>query len=168
VKNKPSGNNGTARSGKPDPDRKLGDRLYHAVGAAMHMAQALELNVIMLITIVNRYFGDNIDRTPYVVGNDKRTLGALIKAIQKHGTLNDAGVQALRKSLDSRNYIAHEFLIRHTSAFVDTDRCNEAVAVCKGHTDTIAAGTALTSRLVKAFYADLKLTGAEILVHQDI
>src|SRR5262245_47476411 len=88
------------------------DTLYREVGAAIHLAQTLEFNVSTLISIFNRHYGTHIDGAPLVVGNDKRTLGQLIKAIQQRAKLDEESIKALGESLESRNYLAHEFFIR--------------------------------------------------------
>lgn len=144
------------------------DILYRDVGAAIHLAQALELNISTLISIMNRHYSDHLDQTPFVVGNDKRTLGRLIKAIQKRATMDDAGAEALGKALKSRNYLAHEFFTRSTGAFEDNELCVKAIALCEKHAKQVAIGTAISSAFVQSFCEALKIPQSDVLIRQDI
>lgn len=88
------------------------DALYREVGEALHLAQTLEFNISTLITIMNRHYHADIEPAPLVVGDDRRTLGQLIREVQKRASLDQAGVDALAEALDARNYVAHQFFIR--------------------------------------------------------
>ena len=144
------------------------DNLYREVGEALHLAQTLEFNISTLISIMNRHYQAHIEGAPLIVGNDRRTLGQLIREIQKHAKLDQAGIDALSEALEARNYVAHNFFIRTIAAFTDSERCNEAITALKKRAKQIAVGTAITSGFVQGFCQALNIKQSDVLIEQDI
>lgn len=144
------------------------DSLYREVGEAIHLAQTLEFNISALISIMNRHYGAHIEDAPLIVGGDTRTLGQLIREIQKRATLDQAGIDALSEALEARNYVAHHFFIRNIGAFTDSGLCSEAIAGLKKRAKQIAVGAAITSAFVQGFCKALNIKESDVLVEQDI
>jgi hypothetical protein len=144
------------------------DRLYREVGEAVHLAQTLEFNLAALISILNRHYQTHIEAGPLIVGEDKRTLGQLIREIQKRGKLDQAGIDAFSAALEARNYVTHHFFIRNIEAFADNDRRTEAIANLTAHAKQIALGAAMTSGFVQGFCKALNISPSEVLIEQDI
>lgn len=144
------------------------DSLYREVGEALHLAQTLEFNISTLISIMNRHYQAHIEGAPLIVGDDKRTLGQLIREIQKRAKIDQGGIDALSEALEARNYVAHHFFIRNIAAFTDSGLCGEAIAALKKRAKQIAIGTAITSAFVQGFCEALNIKQSDVLIEQDI
>ena len=144
------------------------DVIYREVGEAMHLAQTLEFNISALITIMNLHYKAEIKTAPLIVGDEKRTLGQLIREIRKQASLDQAGAEALSEALDARNYLAHQFFIRNIAAFSDEDICREAIKSLNVRAKQIAIGAAISSAFVQGFCEALKIKPSDVLVRQDI
>jgi len=144
------------------------DALYREVGEALHLAQTLEFNISALITIVNQHYKAGIKVAPLVVGDDKRTLGQLIREVQKRASLDQAGAEALAEALEARNYVAHQFFIRNIAAFSNEATCGEAIKSLRARAKQIAIGTAISSAFVQGFCEALKIKQSDVLIRQDI
>lgn len=143
------------------------DALYREVGAALHLAQALEFNLSALTSILNKHFNAKIDGRPLIVVEDKRTLGQLIRELRRVATLDKPGVNALSQALEARNYVTHHFFIRNIEAFSSEALCSQAIAMLKIRAKEIAVGTAISSAFVQGFCEALKIKQSDILVRQD-
>lgn len=143
------------------------DSLYREVGEALHLAQTLEFNIAALISIMNEHFNARISGEPLIVGEDKRTLGQLIRELQKRATLDQPGIDALSEALDARNYVTHHFFIRNVGAFSDERLCVEAVGALKARAKQIAIGAAISSAFVQGFCEALQIKQSDVLVRQD-
>ena len=144
------------------------NNLYREVGEALHLAQTLEFNISALISIMNRHYQARIEGAPLIMGNDRRTLGQLIREIQKHAKLDQVGMDALSEALEARNYVAHHFFIRNIAAFTDSGLCNEAITALKKRAKQIAIGTAITSSFVLGLCETLNIKQSDVLIEQDI
>jgi len=144
------------------------DSLYREVGEALHLAQTLEFNISTLISIMNRRFQAHIEAAPLIVGDDKRTLGQLIREIQKRAKIDQGAIDALSEALEARNYVAHHFFIRNIAAFTDSGQCSETIASLKKRAKQIAIGTAITSAFVQGFCEALNIKQSDVLIEQDI
>lgn len=144
------------------------DSLYREVGEALHLAQTLEFNISTLISIMNRHYQAHIEGAPLIVGDDKRTLGQLIREIQKRAEIEQAAIDALSEALEARNYIAHHFFVRNIAAFTDSSQCIEAIAALRKRAKQIAIGTAITSAFLQGFCKALNIKQSDVLIEQDI
>lgn len=142
--------------------------LYRQAGEALHLAQALELNIRVLISLLNSNFGTDLDQDGLILRDDKKTLGRLITELKKHASLDDEGSKALETALEKRNYIAHEFFNRNVSAFSDKEAYKQSLRNLTADTKTIAIATAITQAFMQGFCEALKVDINEILVKQRI
>jgi len=117
---------------------------------------------------MNRHYQAAIEPAPLVVGEDKRTLGQLIREVQRRASLDQVGADALAEALDARNYVAHQFFIRNISAFSDEEICREAIESLKARAKQIAIGAAISSAFVQGFCEALKIEQSDVLIRQDI
>ena len=131
------------------------------------MAQVLELQVSVLISVFKDQFNVEIDLEKLILREDKKTLGILIGELKKHANLDEAGSRILREALMQRNYIAHHFFNRNVYAFADEDTFELAMGKLKEDTKTIGIATCMTQGFVEGFCQALKLTKNDILIRQD-
>jgi hypothetical protein len=142
-------------------------RLYREVGEAIFLAQALELNISALISILNQKFHAGIDARQIILADNRRALGQLIREMKKHGDLNQEAADTLSKALEARNYVAHHFFTRNIEAFRNEVACASALELLDKRTKQIAAATAVTGGFVQAFCQAFKIKLSDVLVRQD-
>ena len=140
------------------------DELYRQAGEALHLGQVLELQIRVLISILNNEFGTDLNQDGLILSDDKKTLGRLITELKKHGSLDNAGSEALKKALSKRNYIAHDFFNKNIDAFSNEEAYKKTLSSLKEDTKTIAIATAITSAFVGGFCETLKIDTNEILI----
>ena len=144
------------------------DEMYRQVGEALHLGQALELHIHVLISVLNDNFGSDIDRNGLIVKDDKKTLGRLIDELKKHASLDDAGSKALKLALEKRNYIAHNFFNKNINAFSNQEVYEKTIIQLKADTKTIAIATAITQAFMLGFCEALKIDINDIHIKQSI
>ena len=144
------------------------DRLYRQVGEAIHLAQALELSISLLISILNRQFLAGIDERQLILADDRKTLGQLIREMKKHGDLNQEAADTLSEALEARNYVAHQFFNRNVEAFKSEAGCIAALEHLDKQTKKIAAATAVAGGFVQALCQTFNIKPSDVLVRQDI
>ena len=148
-----------------DPSR---DVLYRTAGEALHVGQVLEINVRSLIAILNRGSGTDLDADALILAEDKKTLGRLIEKLRPMGQFCSDTETALTIALAARNYIAHDFFIRHNDAFSSDDVMQKAVASLKERKREILIATAITSGFVQGFCQAFNIQLSDVLIRQDI
>jgi hypothetical protein len=141
------------------------DRLYREVGEAIQVAQMLEASLRALVTVLNRRFDAHIDEQQIILAEDRHTLGRLIEQFKTQAELNDDFVSLLAEALEARNYIAHEFFIRHLSALSDEAAYVPALRILDERTKKIVAAAGVVSGFAKKF---AERFGADVVIRQDI
>lgn len=144
------------------------NRLYGKVGEAIHLAQTLELSIAALVSVLNRQFNSRIDEQQIILGNDRRTLGQLIREMKKHGDFNREATETLSKALEARNYVAHHFFNRNVEALRSEAGCTLSLALLDKRTKQIAAATAVMGGFVQCFCQTFKIKLSDLLVRQEI
>ncbi len=144
------------------------DEMYRQVGEALHLGQALELHIHVLISVLNDNFGSDIEQNGLIVKDDKNTLGRLINELKKHASLDDAGIKALKLALEKRNYIAHNFFNKNINAFSNQEVYEKTMIQLKADTKTIAIATAITQSFMMGFCEALKIDINDIHIKQSI
>lgn len=142
--------------------------LYQKVGEALHLGQALELQVRVLISILNDNFDSDIGINGLVLEEDKRTLGRLIKELKKHSSIDDAGCDVLKVALRKRNYIAHDFFNKNVFAFSDNDFQHQVLEKLEEDTKDIATATAMIQGFLEGFCNVLNIDINGVLIEQSI
>ena len=148
-----------------EPSRDL---IYKTAGEAVHVGQVLEINVRSLISILNKYASAEIDADAIVLSEDKRTLGRLIEKLRPLAQFCSETEAALSTALAARNYVAHEFFIRHNDAFSNAEAMQEALASLHAREREILIATAITSAFVKGFCQAFNIELSDVLIRQDI
>ncbi len=151
-----------------DANRMNKDEMYRQVGEALHLGQALELHIHILISLLNDNFGSDIDQNGLIVKEDKKTLGRLIHELKKYTSLDDAGSEALKDALEKRNYIAHEFFNKNLNAFSNTEEYEKTMIRLIADKKTIAIATAITQGFMMGFCEALKIDVNDIHIKQGI
>ena len=139
--------------------------LFKGVGEAVYLAQVLELNLSVLISILADQFSVSLD-AQLILHDDKRTLGQLIAALKKHGHLDDHGSLILGNALEKRNYITHEFFNRNAYALTDEESYQVAMDQLAADKHTIALATAIVLGFVQGFCKEFYIELLDILVRQ--
>ena len=144
------------------------DVLYKTAGEALHVGQVLEINVRSLIIILNRQTDADIDADKIFLAEDKKTLGRLIEKLRLLAKSCSDTEVALSTALAARNYIAHDFFIRHNDAFTCDNAMEQALATLKEREKEILIATAITSAFVQGFCQAFKMQLSDVLIRQDI
>ncbi len=142
--------------------------MYRQVGEALHLGQVLEIQIHALISLLNKNFGSDINQTGLILFEDKKTLGSLIQELKKHSNLDDKGSQALKKALEKRNYIAHEFFNKNINAFSNDEAYKNTMIKLVADTKTIAIATAMTQAFMCGFSEALNIDINDIHIKQSI
>ena len=121
-----------------------------------------------MITILNERLDTNIAADSLIIGDDRRTLGELIKKLRRHVTLNEDAADMLAAAIEARNHVSHQFFIRSLDAFSDDEACQTAMRVLDKKTKQILIAAGITGELVKGFCETFKINRASFLVRQDI
>jgi len=148
-----------------EPSRDL---IYKTAGEALHAGQVLEINVRSLISILNRHASAEIDADAIVLSEDRRTLGRLIEKLRPLAQFCADAEAALSAALAARNYVAHEFFIRHNDAFSREEAMQEALASLHAREKEILVATAITSAFVQGFCQAFNVELSDVLIRQDI
>ena len=142
--------------------------LYRTAGEAVHMGQALELNLTVLIELLNRGYDANIETREIVLEDNKRTLGQLIALLKKRGSASPETSQALTEALEARNYIAHHFFLRVVDAFHEPKANAAALELLNTKLKQVMVGTAITQAFVEGFTQSLGRNLSDVRIRQDI
>lgn len=148
-----------------EPSREL---IYKKAGEALHVGQVLDINVRSLISILNRHASADIDADAIVLSEDKRSLGRLIEKLRPLAQFCSDTEAALSAALAARNYVAHEFFIRHNEAFSSGEVMQEALACLHAREKEILIATAITSAFVQGFCQAFNIELSDVLIRQDI
>ena len=144
------------------------DVLYITAGEALHAGQVLEINVRSLIAILNRQTAAGLDPDLIVLAEDKKTLGRLMEKLRPLAKSCSDTENALSTALAARNYIAHDFFIRHNDAFSSDDAMQQAITALKEREKEILIATAITSAFVQGFCQAFNIKLSDVLIRQDI
>ena len=141
--------------------------LYRDVGEAMHLAQTLELNVSILLSILDRRFESPPDSQGLVLCEDKKTVGRLLNLLRERTDISANGLDLLKRALQKRNDITHHFFNKNVYAFSDEDAFKTVSERLKADTRVLAEATVVIEGFVKATAEAYGLKVGDILVRQD-
>ena len=144
------------------------DSIYKTAGEVLHVSQVLEINVRSLISILNKHASARIDADAIVLSEDRRTLGRLIEKLRPLAQFCSDTEAALSVALAARNYVAHEFFIRHNDAFSNDKAMQKALANLHAREKEILVATAITSAFVQGFCQAFNIELSDVLIRQDI
>lgn len=142
------------------------NKLYRQIGETLHLGQVLELQMRVLVSILNDNFGSDLNQDGLILYEDKKTLGFLIKELQKYSSLDEDGGKILKSALESRNYIAHDFFNKNVNAFSDDQEFARVTEKLTKDSKLIAEATAMITAFVNGFCEALQINIEQILVKQ--
>jgi hypothetical protein len=148
-------------------DTERRERLYHAVGEAVHLAQTLELHLAVLIRLVNRQLKPSIDPHGLIVPEYRQTLGRLFSELRALGNMDQAGRDGLGEALEARNRITHHFFNRNVHAFVDPSAFEASMKLIDTEKRTLAIGAAISIGWCRAYVDASGVDPGSILIEQD-
>jgi len=141
--------------------------LYGEVGACLHLAQTMELQLAALISTVNKKLEIRIDAEGLVIPHYKETLGQLITQLGRLGKVDENGGRFFADALTSRNYIAHDFFNRNAHAFGHDEVFESTKAELAEHQKRIAIGAAQAIAWYNGLRDALGIDGSSLLIEQD-
>lgn len=115
--------------------------IYKQVGEIIFISQQMEYNLIYSLTTLKQLrsaqeLDDGFDDSMRLFS--KKTLGVLIKKMNKHLTFNDDEIKALELALDERNYVVHEFYrnnVERLTTAKGREKCLQRLQEVKNHMD---------------------------------
>lgn len=82
------------------------EQLYLLVGEILEIAQYIEWNIALLVKQSQK---ENQDVDELFAQMQEMTMGQIIGIADKTGIFNENQLEQLRRILDKRNYLAHQF-----------------------------------------------------------
>lgn len=105
-------------------DIELRKEMFAWYGAAMYAAQLFEVELVILLLALKRLRDPESEPSDYESLDEmlsRKTLGALLKELEKHCTLTQDFKQLLIGYRDQRNFLAHEFFYARASSMADRE-----------------------------------------------
>jgi hypothetical protein len=99
-------------------DTELRKEMFAWYGAAMYSAQLFEVELVILLLALKRLRDPDSEPSGYDALDEmlsRKTLGALLKELEKHCTLSLDFKRLLTGYRDQRNFLAHEFFYARAS-----------------------------------------------------
>jgi hypothetical protein len=125
--------------------------VYHAAGHCLAVAQALEFDLKFLLWVLASAHVIAIPLESAVAmmeGQDKQTLGQLLRTVQKHVPFSAQDEVVLKKALSTRNAFIHGYLSDHAEQLVSPDGRAGMIAEVKAMRRAIAEGEKVVRRLI--------------------
>lgn len=94
--------------------------VYVKIGAVVQSSQQMELAIGFGLTLLRQLNSTQFTDEEFEGSMDvfsKDTLGRLIKEFKKHVELDESSIDALKLSLDERNYVVHRFFNENLEKF---------------------------------------------------
>ena len=95
--------------------------LFAWYGAAMYAAQLFEVELVVLLLALKRLREPNTGPDEYETLDkllSKKTLGALLKALEKHCKIDPKFKELLEGYRDTRNFLAHEYFYSRANSLM--------------------------------------------------
>ena len=99
-------------------DEEIRKEMFAWYGAAMYAAQLFEVELVTLLLALKRLRDPATNPSEYDDLDtllSRKTLGALLKELEKHCTLEPEFKDLLTSYRDQRNFLAHEFFYTQAS-----------------------------------------------------
>jgi hypothetical protein len=149
----------------PEPARGDLEEMYAFLGAALFVAQGLELEVTNLVAGVRYANGSVLDSSTIFQELESRTFGRLLVDVRKHAEVSQGTEQLLRKALEERNRLVHRFIHEHDEDQYSTAGIMRMIDDLRSIMQVFREADAATNQLSGAIWKQFGLTQSVIDDH---
>jgi hypothetical protein len=127
-----------------DPEEEHHKLVYAKFGLAVYFSQVFEQGLVNLITLLDAANAPGISKETFdglLSSHSKKTLGILLKKVNKYVKFSPETTEVLETALSKRNYLIHYYFYEHVPSFVTEEGRNkmlsdlEEIRVCLSEAD---------------------------------